>query len=217
MSKDTDALELAETATDRLFEAHGWFDGLDREQVYVGVARWTGRNGVCKYDKRLDQKRFGERMSELPRESGSCVLVINELILEDGNRDGFIDTVQHELAHAVCREKYDDYPRSLDSHGPEWKEVARRLGADDSACHHRRDRSDEIKYYTGCPSCGQTYGRTKRSKIIKRAFDYSCGNCDEHGLVSFDVGEKMPDENGTIAVKSLSWDDRKEWVQMGKP
>ena len=220
----TDALKLAEAAVDRLMEAYDL--PIKREQVHVGVARWTGRNGVCKYNKRLDQKRFGKRMGSLPRESGSHAIVINERILEDGNRSGFIDTTQHELAHAVCYEKHDEYPSRqkhhnykphLSGHGQAWKDMARRLGADPTACHSRRDRSDEYRYYIYCPSCGKKYGKTKRSKTIKQPFKRQCGECDHHPLSSYEAGQEPPEESGVVAVESIEWNNRDEWYSHGCP
>ncbi len=220
----TDALRLAHSAVDRLCEAHDLT--LDREQVDVGVARWTGRNGVCKYNKCLGKKRFGERMTELSRESGNHAIVINERILEDGNRAGFIDTIQHELAHAVCYEAYDPYPSCqkyrdykprFSGHGHAWKEMARTLGADPTSCHNRRDRSNEFRYYIYCPSCGKKYGKTKRSKTIKQPFKRQCGECGHHPLSSFESGQEPPEESGVVAVESLGWDNRDEWYDAGMP
>ena len=223
MSK-TDALKLAHAAVDRLCEAHDL--ALDRNDVDVGVARWTGRNGVCKYNKRLGKKRFGKRMTELPRETGNHAIVINERILEDGNRAGFIDTVQHELAHAACYEEYVDYPSRQKSphykpryagHGPAWKEMARLLGCDPTACHNRRDRSNEYQYYIFCPSCKKEYGKTKRSKTIKQPFKRQCGECGHHPLSSYEAGQKPPEESGVVAVESLPWENRDEWFDAGCP
>jgi predicted SprT family Zn-dependent metalloprotease len=220
----TDALKLAEAAVDKLMEAHDLL--IEREKVHVGVARWTGRNGVCKYNKRLDQKRFGERMSKLPSKTGHHAIVINERILEDGNRAGFIDTIQHELAHAVCyaeyteypsRQKHRDYKPRYSGHGAAWKEMARRLGAEASACHSRRDRSDEYRYYIMCPSCGKEYGKTKRSKTIKQPFKRQCGECGHHPLSSYEAGQEPPEESGVVKVESLDWNNRDEWYEAGMP
>lgn len=221
----TDALELAEAAVDKLVEGHDWLP-LSREQVHVGVARWTGRNGVCKYNKRLDKKRFGERMGSLSRESGTHAIVINERILEQGNRADFIDTIQHELAHAVCyeqhteypsRQKHRDYQPHFAAHGPAWKDTARRLGADPSACHNRRDRSDEYEYYIRCPNCGTEAGRTKRCKIIKEPFNRKCGDCGHHPMSSYEAGQEPPEEGGVVKVTSLPWSNKSEWFDKGCP
>lgn len=211
MSNDTDALALAEAVTDRLCEAYDL--PIDREQVHVGIARWTGRNGVCKYNKRLTKQRFGKRMSSQPRSMGEHAILVNERILDAGNREEFIDTVQHELAHAAC---YAEHGTSQ-NHNTNWKQMARKLGADPSSTHHKRDRSNEFEYYVGCPECGKKYGRTKRSKIIKQPFNRMCGKCGTGGLVSFDADKPMPEQNGTVAVESLDWNNRKEWKQAGCP
>jgi predicted SprT family Zn-dependent metalloprotease len=211
MSKKTDALKLAQAATDRLFEAHDWIDDLDRDSVYVGVAQWEGRNGVCKFNRRLNTRRFGKRMSSIPRERGSHAIVINERILYQGNRDEFIDTVQHELAHAICFARHSDYPSQKDGHGVAWKEIARKIGADPSSCHRKRDRSDEFDYYIRCPECGMQTGRTKRSKIIQKPFMRKCTKCGHAPLSSFEQGQEPPKAGGVVAVESIPWNNKTEY------
>lgn len=208
---NTDALQLAEAAVDRLCEAHDL--PIYRDKIHVGVARWKGRNGLCKYQKRLDKKRFGEKMGSQTRRAGNHAIIINERILEDGNRDGFIETVQHELAHAACYEEYADYPSRMSSHGKAWKQMARRLGCDPSACNNRRDRSDDFEYYIGCPECGEEYGRTKRSKIIQRPFNRKCGSCGHSPLSSYEDDQTPPEAGGVVAVTSIPWDDKQEWLE----
>jgi predicted SprT family Zn-dependent metalloprotease len=216
-----DALEVAHAEVDRLYEKHDDLaETLPRCKLWVGVSRSNGRNGVCKWNTRLTKQRFNKQITQTESKYGEFSIVINEKILEQGNRDEFIDTVRHEVAHAIAYESYNKYPsRERDAnyeakfkpHGKAWKEIASKIGADPSSCHSKRDRSDEYKYYIGCPSCGMTVGRTKRSKIIKKPFHRKCNKCGEHSLVSYDAGDEMPDENGTVAVESIPWDNEAEY------
>jgi len=205
--QNTDALQVAVAEVDRLFEELNIVsDNIpQRECVHTCIARWERKNGVCKYHKKPPKQRFGKRLSDLSKKFGSHTIAINAEILEQGNRDGFIDTVRHELAHVVAFTKYD----GSQGHNKNWKTVAAKLGADPSACHSKK--STDHNYYIGCPSCGKKYGRLRRSKIIKQPFNRKCGACGEYNLVSYDAGDPMPEKNGTVAVDSIPWDNAKEW------
>lgn len=215
-----DALVVARQEVDRLYEKYSHIKNyVPRSNIHIGVARWERRNGVCKYGKRLDKHRFGKRMTSLPSAPGEHAIVIDEQILEQGNRDEFIDTVRHELAHALAHGKHDKYPSrkkhhdydpKLSGHGPAWKEVAREVGADPSSTHKKKE--DNYKYYIGCPNCGMEAGRRRRCKVIKKPFNRKCQRCGESSLVSYDAGDEMPNENGTVAVESIPWDNRSEWL-----
>lgn len=222
----TDALRFAESEVARLYDEHDFLElHVHRFDVNVGVARWEGRNGVCKYNCRLPSKRrFGKRMTSLTRKTGEHAIIINERIFEQGNHEQFLDTVRHELAHVICyakhgkypsRKKYDDYDPEYKSHGDAWKRMARRIGADPNSCHNKRDRSDEYDYYLGCPNCGNEWGKTKRSKVIKQPFNRKC-ECGQTPLCSYDAGDDMP-EAGVVSVESLPWDNKSEWIENGAP
>lgn len=212
--KSDDGLEVAQAEVDRLYDEHDELrDELPRSNLWVGVSRNDGRNGVCKYNKRLTKRRFNKQITQTERKSGHHTVVINEKILEQGNRDGFIDTVRHEVAHALAYAIHG----SSQKHNHHWKALAAKLGADTSSCHNKRDRSDGYEYYIGCPNCGMTGGKTRRSKVIKQPFNRKCARCGESELVSYDAGDKMPDENGTVAVESLNWSNKQEWIEAGRP
>lgn len=206
----SDPLKLAQEEVDRLFDEHDLSQYVERRRLHVCVARWKRRNGVCKYNEKPTQKRFGERMST-NRKRGHHVIGIDEQIIEDSSKEEFLDTVRHEVAHAVCYEQHG----TSQKHNHHWKAMAAKLGADPSSCHNKKDT--DYNYYIGCPNCGMTGGKVRRSKVIKQPFNRMCGRCDERGLVSFDAGDEMPEENGTVAVESLSWDNEEEWYEAGCP
>jgi predicted SprT family Zn-dependent metalloprotease len=210
---ENDALTVAREEVDRLFDEHASeLSEISRDQIDVIVARWDGRNGVCKYNETVSKHRFGKRMTSQSKRRNH-VVGVNEKIFEQGNRDGFIDTVRHELAHAAV---YEEYGGGV-SHGVPWQHKARALGADPSSTHHRRDRSDEYQYYIYCPECGASGGRTKRCKIIKQPFNRMCGKCEAHPMSSYEAGQDPPEEKGVVKVESLSWDNKDEWYEQGCP
>lgn len=209
-----DGLDVAQAEVDRLYDEYAELrDNLPRNRLHVGVSRNDGRNGVCKYNKRLTKRRFNKQITQTERKSGHHIIVINEKILEQGNRDGFLDTIRHEVAHALA---YAIHGTSQ-KHNHHWKALAAKLGADTSSCHNKRDRSNEYNYYIGCPNCGMTGGKVKRSKVIKQPFNRMCGRCGEDELVSYDADKEMPEENGTVVVESLDWSNRQEWNEAGRP
>lgn len=207
-----DRLRLAEAEVGRLYAKHDLNEHLSIEKLHVCVAEWKSRHGVCKYNKRLGgDKRFGRRMTSLPRKSGHHVIGINATIEDD---DDFVDTVRHELAHAIVYAKYG----SSQKHNHNWKAMARRLGADDSARHNRAHSDDDEKYdyYVFCVDCGAENGRTRRSKTVKQPFNYNCGSCGGD-LSSYDSGSGKPDQGNVVAVESLDYDDRDGWIREGCP
>jgi predicted SprT family Zn-dependent metalloprotease len=207
--QSADALQVAVAEVDRLFEEVDIVsDNIpERERIHTCIARWERKNGVCKYDKKPPKQQFGKRLSNLSQRFGHHTIAINAKILEEGNRDGFIDTVRHELAHVVAFAKYD----GSQGHNNNWKNVAVELGADPSSCHSKK--STDHNYYIGCPNCGTKTGRLRRSKVIKQPFNRKCGTCGESRLVSYDAGDPMPEENGTVAVDSIPWNNREEWFE----
>lgn len=209
-----DALEVLKGEIDRLFDEHSVVrDTVLRNEIHCAVARWDGRNGYCKYHTALGGKqRFNKRLTATSRKHGHHLIAVNEKILEQGNRDEFLDTVRHELAHAVCYEIHDESQK----HNHNWKAMAAKLDADPSSTHNKRDRSDEYEYYLYCSACGNEWGKTKRCKVIKQPFNRKCA-CGHTPLSSYDAGQEQPDEDGVVAVESLSWDDRDGWVSAGRP
>lgn len=108
------------------------------------------------YD-RLNETRFGGRLPRVPlrisrrmrqrygqvqlhynRHGERIVLelAVNGVLLADGNRDDLWDTLLHEMAHVEAWLRHGDR-----GHGPIWRRVAERVGADAHARAARRPRS----------------------------------------------------------------------------
>lgn len=93
----------------------------------------------------LAQKQFG-KVFELPqlsfelnssRVAGQALLrgwkiKINPEFLEQYPDQVISRTVPHEVAHLVA---FNVYPHAKQSHGPEWKSVAVKLGTEPTRCH----------------------------------------------------------------------------------
>jgi len=111
-----------------------------------GLQNWTFRLsdakrllGVCKYRaKRIEISRYYATHS---------------------TRESVIDTLLHEIAHALAGHAA--------AHGPAWKAIAIRLGATPRAC----ESASNVVLQPGdwqatCPSCQKTFHRYKRPKTL---------------------------------------------------
>lgn len=77
------------------------------------------------------------------------------------------DTVRHEIAHALDAEL-----RGHSDHGPQWKKIAKQVGAIPKAASKALD--GEHKWTLKCPSCGYTFGR---HRLTDKATRVACGRC----------------------------------------
>lgn len=203
MPEHDDPLALASQEVDRLFGQHSLSEYIQRDRVHVGVARWNSKNGVCKYNRQLtDKHRFGKRVTGLVRNRGRHTIIIDEQIVDDNGRESFFDTVRHELAHVIA---YVDNGKSSPGHGRLWKEWARRLGADPSACHNKKQQ--DYDYYIACPDGCFENGKHRRSKTVKKPWRYYCPECETR-CVSYDAGDSIPETEGVCAVSSIPWRER---------
>jgi len=185
-----DALQQARDEVTRLYHNHSM--PMQRGDVHVGVARWERRNGHCRYNTALEERRFNKRVTGAIECDGEHTVLINSKILEDSGVASFNDTVRHEVAH-VCSWEADEYS----GHGEPWKRWARKLGADPSACHSKKNR--EYSYYLGCPEGCFTNGYHRRSKRIQNPHTRVCAQCGAT-CVSYEAGDRRPTKPGTCAV-----------------
>jgi predicted SprT family Zn-dependent metalloprotease len=211
-SSTKDALAAAKQEVDRLFaENRHPSRHLNRDQIDVGVARWKSRNGYCRYNCRLTKERFGERVDGYMSSHGNHSLVINERMWENDDHDSFIDTVRHELAHAVAYEKFG----SNQKHNANWKKMARHLGADPSSCHNTNKGVDK-PYIFGCPNGCFESGKSRRSKKVKRPWSRGryCKHCGATPA-SADAGTDITElDEGEVAVESIEWSSETEYQNL---
>lgn len=197
-SSDRDPLQVARDEVDRLWDEHALSLFLPRGRLSVGVARWKGKNGHCRYDKRLTKHRFNKRVTGYKDAHGSHTIIINQEIFDQGNVDDFIDTVRHEVAHVIAYiDPEAEGVRRSPVHRRGWQRWARRLGADPSPCHNKKET--EYKYYYGCPNGHWKTGRHRKSKKIKHPELYRCKRCEE-SCVSWRTSRARPDDPGVSVL-----------------
>jgi predicted SprT family Zn-dependent metalloprotease len=127
-----DLKQLTETAA-RLLAEHrlaGWTFGLSDAKR---------RLGVCKYRKKR--------------------IEIGEYYARNNPDDAVLDTLLHEVAHALAG------PEA--GHGPAWQAVAARIGATPRACDDSPDTVVQPgDWRTTCPACNRTHHRYKRPRAL---------------------------------------------------
>ena len=220
VSTGNNALDAARRVVNEAFVENDWLsDHLSVDDITVAVADWPRRRGQAKYNQRATEHVFGERVpkSKIERATGEYTVLIAEGIYE--NDMGWKDTVLHEVAHCVAHAKHDVYPKrtrngtsnghELASHGPVWKQLAEKIGADPTSCAPRKNE-DRKPYKFACPNNCWNVGKVRRSKKIQRPWTRHCKQCGAD-CVSFDAGDEMPDEEGTCGVSSIKWNDRKSY------
>ena len=167
------------------------FDTLDPAAIRVDVTDSFRRQlGECRPISRSDR-------DSTPK----YVIRIAGRLFDDGRDDRWRDTVQHEVAHAYVLETVGS---DVDPHGPEWKDAARRAGADPVARCEGDDVVDAT-YVLACPNGCFERGYVQRSKRIKNPWQYTCDECGTHPI-SYDVTDRPDDpEPGTCYVASIPW------------
>lgn len=98
------------------------------------------------------------------------VISVSLPLCEINSREEIIDTILHEIAHAIAGYK-DGF------HGATWKKVARKIGARPDRLYKQSDvQTVPFKYEAVCPVCNKKY--YKYYKYTNR--HQSCGNCSDH-------------------------------------
>jgi predicted SprT family Zn-dependent metalloprotease len=102
--------------------------------------------------RRFGQCRLDERRITLSRE----LVALNGV-------DLVRDTVLHEIAHGLA-------PRGA-GHGPQWRAIARELGAQPERCFDRTTvQIPEARHRGSCPSCGREIRAMRRRTV-------ACAHC----------------------------------------
>lgn len=104
---------------------------------------------------------------------GRCVywartILINDYYAEHNSEAEVLDTLLHEIAHALTPGH---------SHDKVWKAVARSLGAIPKACSNDNVIIRPGKYQATCPSCGRKFHKYRRPKYRCGSFDVSPYYC----------------------------------------
>lgn len=154
---------------------------LELKDFDCATANWDRKNAVVKHNRHFttEKREFNKRMTQTAKCNGHYIVAVNETITEF---EDFIDSVRHEVAHAVLFAMHD----TTMGHGEEWKEVASRLGADPSRTSNNKKESN-YSYYIVCPECEYKYGRHRKTSYVKDPSKLICSNCDNFGLESFEA------------------------------
>ena len=144
-------------------QARGWQFRFDRARRRLGSCHWsTGRRAT----KRITVSRhFALELG--PHFSDDQGLLVIE------------DVIRHEIAHAI-----DFEARGRSDHGPRWKQICRRVGADPTRLYESAQSLPALpgKYLARCPACGREvtyYRRPSRPRACR-----SC--CESHADGRFD-------------------------------
>lgn len=203
-----DALAAAIEEVDRLYKDFPVIEQhIPRSMMHVVTARWERKNGTWKGKRKPKKQVYNKRLTGLEHATGHHLVAVNERIYEQGNVEDFIDTVRHEVAHAVV---YEMNGKESQGHNHKWKAMATKLGADPSSSHKKK--TDTYKYYIACPNgCYSPNGKRRRSKRIKKPWRYTCNTCGTQ-CVSFDEGDDVPSAPGTCTVESIPWYNFAEYL-----
>lgn len=135
---------LGEAQLGRSLLSLGWTIRFDRARRRLGICRW---------------EQNGRR---------ARIISISRFYAAEGGWAMMEDVVRHEIAHAI-----DYETRGESDHGPVWKAIARRVGADPTRLYEGPDVPDDASKYVGiCPSCEKEHPFYRR--VSRR---HACPDC----------------------------------------
>lgn len=172
------------------------FDGLVPDMFVIELPeRFTRKLGDC---RPLGEDEVGDSGSEYR-------LRVARRLFEADDDEAWRETVRHEVAHAHVFERFGT---AVDPHGDAWRSAARRAGATPSACVAMADAHVEPNYVLACPDGCFERPYLRRSRRIRRPWQYVCSAC-EAALCSFDAeGRPATLEPGRCYVTSLRGERR---------
>lgn len=191
---DTEQPPLArsQALTDEIFETMVVAPGVERSDVSIYVADWKRKLGNIKYETYIEPDTYGERVTGQQSRSGHHSIGVSTRTFDGTGK--WRDTIRHELAHLAVHQRYEE----AQSHGPRWRQEARRLGADPERTGSV-EADPEYDYHVACPNGCFTKGRHQRSRLVQEPYRYRCDGCGEHP-VSWASGQERPTEPGTTTV-----------------
>ena len=91
------------------------------------------------------------------------------IVNSDASYDKWVDTMLHEIAHAIDSEINTD---CKSSHGYKWVRIAKMIGCNGERCGRAKVDAKASKYTLKCNSCGKETASHKRKKRQS-----ACGDC----------------------------------------
>lgn len=121
------------------------------------------------------QKRFGYCLN---RPNSTPLISFSKALTELNTEEQFIDTVLHEIAHALT-------PGA--NHGRKWKTVAVSIGCNGVRCYGKDVVTPEKPFIGTCPKCQLIIKRFRRKRIAcsKCCLKYNHGKFDAQFLFSW--------------------------------
>jgi predicted SprT family Zn-dependent metalloprotease len=123
---------------------------MDTNDAYRLARRTMDEHGLYDWNFRFDNAiaRFG--LCSFTKKTISLSRKLTELNPEDE----VLDTILHEVAHALAGNKA--------GHGPEWRRVARSIGCNANRVHEAV--MPPQKWTVTCPNCSKTAQRSRKGK-----------------------------------------------------
>lgn len=132
-------------------------DLMDEHGLYDWSFQWDNaksRAGVCKF--------------------GQKVIGMSRMWAEHASDDDIINTILHEIAHALVGPG--------EGHGPRWQAMAKRIGCTAERCATAPETAPKGRYEAICASCNQTVAwRWRLSGNIRRYRHSACQHTSEGG------------------------------------
>ena len=146
---------------------------MDRSRLIAVAAELFEQHGLAARGWLLEFRSYAHRL-------GCCssrkrVIALNDYYAENNTEPPVIDTLLHEIAHALVGASH--------GHGPIWKAMARKLGCTPEACSKKGVLIRPGNYQATCPTCRRWFYKYRRPKYVVGYYCPSCGK--ERGRLVF--------------------------------
>lgn len=144
------------------------YSGINRMTHHLRQIEHFAKETLARYQ--LADEGWTFRWDRARRRFGSCdygrkQITLSVHLAKINTIAQCIDTVLHEVAHAIAGQKA--------GHGPEWKAACVRVGATPERCYTAEEvKQPPSKYVRYCPNCGHATPIYRRSRK-----KYACGKC----------------------------------------
>ena len=151
---------------------------MDQSEAYTLALLLMGEHGLQGWSFVLNKnkRRLGVCRERLKR------IELSEHYVTRNSRDHIIDTLLHEIAHAIVGVAH--------GHNNVWKEKCLELGCDPYACDASADMP-QGRWQASCPSCSRDFAQHRRPKRFRIHFCLVCG--PEAGRLSYTETTLLPE------------------------
>lgn len=170
LAVDSDASGAIEVFSHLGFAPGRTFKDKDRHFLRMSIHRWQLFHALCIYgmEKHLDMSRWKFSYDNAKRRAGLCNygekrISISKYLIESHTLDAGLQTLAHEIAHALCGKNA--------GHGPVWLATAKSMGYRAEKFSGNEIARERAPWVGTCPS-GHEHFRYR-----KPARDLACGLC----------------------------------------